>query len=56
MKKAKRFIKDERGVETSEYALMLVFIALALILAIYALRGAIVNGFTSTADVIATGT
>lgn len=56
MKLFKRFFKDERGIETSEYALMLVLIAVALIAAVYVLRGAIANAFTNTADQIATAT
>lgn len=38
MKMIKRFVKDERGIETSEYALMLVLIAIALIVAVVYLR------------------
>ena len=56
MKMVKRLIENEKGVETSEYALMLVFISLALILAIYVLRGAIANGFRSTAALFTSGT
>ena len=55
MKMIKRFVKDERGIETSEYALMLVLIAIALIVAVVYLRGAIANRFNSTANVIRTG-
>lgn len=55
MKMIKRFVKDERGIETSEYALMLVLIAIALIVAVVYLRGAIANRFNDTANVIATG-
>ena len=55
MKMIKRFVKDERGIETSEYALMLVLIAIALIVAVVYLRGAIANRFSDTANVIATG-
>ncbi len=52
MKMLKRFVKDERGIETSEYAIMLVLIAIALILAIQFLSGAIGNAFNNTGDVI----
>ena len=52
MKTLKRFIRDERGIETSEYAIMLVLIAIALIVAIQFLRGAIANAFNKTADTI----
>ena len=53
MKTLMRFIKDESGIETSEYAIMLVLIAVALIVAITVLRGAIANAFTDTAGTIA---
>jgi len=49
MKMVKRFVKDERGIETSEYALMLVLIAIGLIVAIIVLRNAIENSFRATA-------
>ena len=52
MKTLMRFIKDERGIETSEYAIMLVLIAVALIVAITILRGAIANAFTGAAATI----
>ena len=52
MNMLKRFIKDERGIETSEYAIMLVLIAIALIVAIQILSGAIGNAFENTADTI----
>ena len=55
MKMIKRFVKDERGIETSEYALMLVLIAIALIVAVVYLRGAIADRFNDTAIVISTG-
>ena len=52
MKTLMRFIKDERGIETSEYAIMLVLIAIALIAAITVLRGAIADAFNDTASTI----
>ena len=52
MKTLMRFIKDERGIETSEYAIMLVLIAIALIVAIGVLRGAIANAFQDAATTI----
>jgi Flp pilus assembly pilin Flp len=52
MNMLKRFFKDERGIETSEYAIMLVLIAIALIVAITYLRTAIANAFNATADTI----
>lgn len=48
----KRFVKDERGLETSEYAIMLVLIAIALIASIWLLSSAIGNRFSDTANVI----
>jgi len=56
MKMVKRFVKDERGIETSEYALMLVLIAIALIVAIQYLRSAIAGAFNNTADTINSAT
>lgn len=52
MNMLKRFIKDERGIETSEYAIMLVLIAIALIVAIRFLRTAIAGAFNKTASTI----
>jgi len=52
MKTLMRFIKDERGIETSEYAIMLVLIAIALIVAIGVLRDAIAGAFNDAADTI----
>jgi Flp pilus assembly pilin Flp len=52
MNMLKRFLKDERGIETSEYAIMLVLIAIALITAVTVLKNAIANAFNDTADVI----
>ena len=52
MKTLMRFIKDERGIETSEYAIMLVLIAIALIVAITFLRNAIANAFNATGQTI----
>ena len=49
MKMLKRFVKDERGLETSEYAIMLVLIAIALIVTIGTLRSAIAKAFTDAA-------
>ena len=55
MNMLKRFIKDERGIETSEYAIMLVLIAIALIIAIGYLRDAIAGAFNEAATTIRTG-
>ena len=49
----KRFIKDERGLEGSEYALLLALICVAIIVAVSALATAIANRFNSTANTIA---
>ena len=48
----RRFFKDERGLEASEYALLLALIAIAIVAAIGALRVAIQGEFTGAADVI----
>ena len=55
MKTLMRFIKDERGLETSEYAIMLVLIAIALIIAIGFLRDAIAGAFNRAGTTISTG-
>ena len=49
MRMLKRFIKDERGLEASEYALLLALIAIALIVAITVLKNAIANAFNGAA-------
>jgi Flp pilus assembly pilin Flp len=55
MRTLKRFFKDERGLEGSEYALLLALICLAIIVGVKLLSDAIANRFTSTADTINTG-
>jgi Flp pilus assembly pilin Flp len=52
IKMLKGFVKDERGIETSEYAIMLVLIAIALIIAVTTLKNAIAEAFNDTAVVI----
>lgn len=52
MKTLKRFFKDERGLEGSEYALLLALICLAIIGAISALRDQIQGAFSDTASII----
>jgi Flp pilus assembly pilin Flp len=52
IKMLKGFVKDERGIETSEYAIMLVLIAIALIVAITYLKDAIAKAFQDTANTI----
>ena len=54
-KMIKRFIKDERGLEGSEYALLLALICVAIILAVSALATAIAARFNATANTINTG-
>jgi len=48
----KRFFRDERGLEGSEYALLLALICLAIIGAVVALRQQIADAFQDTADLI----
>ena len=55
MKTLKRFIKDERGLEGSEYALLLALIALAIIYAIVELRVQIAGAFSDAATEIQEG-
>jgi Flp pilus assembly pilin Flp len=52
MRTLKRFFKDERGLEGSEYALLLALICLAIITAIGLLRSSIVNSFTKASTEI----
>ena len=52
VKMLKRFVKDERGLEGSEYALLLALICLAIIVAIVALRDEIAGAFNDAADEI----
>ena len=51
-KMIKRFIKDERGLEASEYALLLALICIVLVVAIQYLVNAINETFHGAADVI----
>jgi pilus assembly protein Flp/PilA len=46
----KQFIREEKGVTTVEYAIMLALVALAVALATPGIRDAVVNIFVSTAD------
>ena len=55
LKMIKRFIKDERGLEGSEYALLLALICIAIITAVGALATAIAGKFNRTAETISTG-
>ncbi len=51
----KRFIRDEAGLELSEYAIMVALIVIVLLAAISFLSGAIGRAFSRTASVIDTG-
>ena len=55
MKTLKRFFKDERGLELSEYALLLALIAIATILAIEGLQLAIQGAFEDADTNITSG-
>ena len=50
MKLVKRFIKDERGLEASEYALLLALICIILVVTIQYLVAAINRAFRGAAD------
>jgi len=52
MEMLKRFVKDERGLEASEYALLLALICIFLVVAIGLLRDSIAAAFTATATTI----
>ena len=52
MDKLMKFFKNEEGLETVEYAVMLAFIAVGLIAAITVLRGAVENKFNEAASEI----
>ena len=54
MKLLKRFIKDERGLEFSEYALLLALICLLIIGAITLLKNAIAAAFSEAASIMGT--
>ena len=55
-KLAKRFLKDEQGIEMAEYAVMLALIIGVVALLAGALSTAIGNRFQATADTIDAGT
>ena len=52
-KMLKRFIKDERGLEASEYALLLAIICVLVVAAILALKDEIVAAFEGAASAMA---
>lgn len=55
MRMLKRFLKDERGLEGSEYALLLALICIAIISAILLLKNAIALAFTNASTHITSG-
>ena len=55
MEMLKKFVKDERGLEASEYALLLALIAIAIVAAVGLLKDAIEGKFEDAATVINTG-
>ena len=50
----KRFVADERGLETVEYAVMTALIVATMVVAITALAGTITSRFNSVGTVIST--
>jgi Flp pilus assembly pilin Flp len=48
----RKFWRDERGLELSEYAVMAALIVIFLVVAITTLRGAIASAFDRVADTI----
>ena len=48
----KRFVKDEQGLETVEYAVMTALVVAAMVAAITALSGAITGQFAATQAII----
>ena len=48
----KRFVKDEQGLETVEYAVMTALIVAAMVIAITALSSAVTDRFGETEDVV----
>ena len=56
MNKLIKFFKDEDGLETVEYAIMLAFVAVGLFVAIVLLSGAVQNKFNNATDIIENGT
>jgi Flp pilus assembly pilin Flp len=52
MEQVKRFIRDEQGLETVEYAVILGLIVVGTIAAITALRTKVINTFTNTTNTL----
>jgi len=50
----KKFVSDERGLETVEYAVMTALIVAAVITAVTALRSAIISRFTAVTAAVNT--
>jgi len=54
MEMLKRFIKDERGLEASEYALLLALICVAIVATVILLRTQIILAFHNATDAMVT--
>jgi len=54
MKKLFKFLKDEEGISSVEYAVLLAFVVAALITAVEALSGAVSAAFTRVTGVLGT--
>ena len=52
MEQVKRFIRDEQGLETVEYAVILGLIVVGTIAAITALRTRVIGSFTATTNAL----
>ena len=52
MEKIWKFIKDEEGLETPEYAVMGALVVVGLVAAVIALRGSIITTFTDMTNAI----
>ena len=52
MEQVKRFIRDEQGLETVEYAVILGLIVVGTIAAITALRTKVISSFTTTTNTL----
>lgn len=50
MKKLLRFFRDEEGISSVEYAILLAFIAAALVAAVIALRDAVIGRFEDATE------
>ncbi len=52
MKKLLKFLKDEEGISSVEYAILLAFIAAALVTAVILLRNEVVGKFNETTAIL----